>query len=297
MEILLISIASALLVAVVIGLLLAPNEGGRMVYLSGNSEVDGSLKKLVNMFGNDFLALLPNNAISSGVKNSAVEKVFKDSGNPWNLSIEEFFALRVTLTAFAIILDLIIFAIMAALDMTHFAMIVVIVLPVLGYIYPMTYYEGVAKNRSYRFKVELPEAIDYLIMALSGGGYSLQSGFEETYKYLSDGIIKTEFEHIINDLNSGMSMESALRGFSDRAPTDGIKAFSNALINANKLSVSMNDILRARANASRRDLEMEIERKVVALPTKVTMALSPTAAIAIIVVAIAPSINTLMEIL
>ena len=70
-----------------------------------------------------------------------------------------------------------------------------------------------------------------------------------------------------------------------------------ALNNANKLSVSVVEILRARAFASRKELETEIEKRVTGLPVKVMLVLSPASAASIIIIAISPSISAIMNML
>jgi pilus assembly protein TadC len=134
-------------------------------------------------------------------------------------------------------------------------------------------------------------------MILSGGGYSLPVAFEMSLDYLPTGVVKEEFTKIVSDLHTGQTMEMALNSFAERVPSEGIKSFVKALNNANKLSVSVVDILRARAFASRKDLETEIEKRVTGLPVKVMLILSPSSAAAIIIIAISPSISAIMNML
>mgnify|MGYP000712204694 CR=1 FL=1 len=56
-------------------------------------------------------------------------------------------------------------------------------------------------------------------------------------------------------------------------------------------------ILKARAFASRKELETEIEKRVTGLPVKVMLVLSPASAAAIIIIAISPSISAIMNML
>ena len=90
-------------------------------------------------------------------------------------------------------------------------------------------------------------------------------------------------------------MESALNNFASRVPSESIKAFSKALNNANRLSVSVVDILSSRSDTSRKELELEIEKRISTLDTKVMMVLSPTAMLSIMIVALAPSVQTLLN--
>ena len=90
-------------------------------------------------------------------------------------------------------------------------------------------------------------------------------------------------------------MEAALNDFEKRVPTEGIRAFVKALNNANKLSVSMIDILENRARASRAEREAEIEMRIQKLPTKVMAILMPASLISIMAVALAPAVALLAQ--
>lgn len=263
------------------------------VTLSQGNALDPSMAKLLRMFGGDISALLSPNFVKKQARSSNLRKVFKESGNPWKITYQEFILLRIILGIVGIIIAGIVVSLAISINMAIIGFVGAPVIPVLLYNYPVTVYKDVATTRNIQFKAQLPEAIDYLIMAISGGGYSLPAAFEEATKYIQKGIIRDEFITIVNDLKTGKTMEITLENFGERAPTEGVKAFTKALINANRQSVPMVEILRARAKASRKDLEMEIEKRVSTLPTRVTLILSPVSAVSIAMVALAPSVYTI----
>ncbi len=267
--------------------------------LSKNNTLDPMLAKIMNSVGGDVLGIVSENRVKKQ-KNNKLAKLFRESGNPWNLNYVEFNLLKFVLMIGGMIVDVLFsVVIFAILDFTAFSIFLVsvfsIVLIVGGYFYPVIYYNSVAQDRVASFKNGLPEAIDYLIMALSGGGYALPKAFEMAVRYLPPGVIREEFERIISDLKIGKTMESALNDFEKRVPTEGIRAFVKALNNANKLSVSMIDILENRARASRAEREAEIELKIQKLPTKVMGILMPASLVSIMAVALAPAIAVLAQ--
>ena len=290
--IILITLGMTAIISILFFLALFPLRSNKIL-LSQNNNLDPAMAKLLKMFGGDAVALFPQSTVSSQVKSTKIEKLFQESNNPWKITKQEFFILRVILFGIGCLISFVIFGALITNGNVFLGIILSPLAPLILYNYPVTYYKSEADSRNMKFKSQLPEAIDYLILSLSGGGYSLPIAFEQATEYLQEGIIKDEFIQIISDLRTGKTMEASLESFAERAPTEGIKAFTKALINANKLSVSMTDILRARADASRKELENEIEKRVVTLPTRVTMVLSPACAIAICLVAIAPSVHML----
>lgn len=267
--------------------------------LSKNNTLDPMLAKIMNSVGGDVLGIVSENRVKKQTNNK-LAKLFRESGNPWNLNYVEFNLLRFVLMIGGMIVDFLFsVVIFTILDFSAFSIFLVsafsIVLIVGGYFYPVIYYNSVAQDRVASFKTGLPEAIDYLIMALSGGGFALPKAFEMAVRYLPPGVIREEFERIISDLKIGKTMEAALNDFEKRVPTEGIRAFVKALNNANKLSVSMIDILENRAKASRAEREAEIELKIQKLPTKVMAILMPASLFSIMAVALAPAIAVLAQ--
>lgn len=265
--------------------------------LGTNTNLDPSVEKLMKMFGGDITSLVGTERLIQQAKKTKTEELFRKSGNPWKLQIIEFIVLQYVLGCLGVFVGLLFGALLSFIGLSQLGFLLIILLPILGFRYPSSTYHSIAKNKENQYKGQLPEAIDYLILALSGGGYSLPTAFEKVLDFMPNNLIRKEFEQIVNDLRSGVTMEQALLNFSDRAPTDGIKAFAKALNNANRLSVSMIDILKARSIESRRDLENEIDQRIATLDSRVTMVFSPVTAVSLGIVVIAPTIWTLSKIL
>jgi type II secretion system protein F domain protein len=265
--------------------------------LGTNTNLDPSVEKLMKMFGGDITSLVGTERLIQQAKKTKTEELFRKSGNPWKLQIIEFIVLQYVLGCLGVFVGLLFGALLSFIGLSQLGFLLIILLPILGFRYPSSTYHSIAKSKENQYKGQLPEAIDYLILALSGGGYSLPTAFEKVLDFMPNNLIRKEFEQIVNELRSGVTMEQALLNFSDRAPTDGIKAFAKALNNANRLSVSMIDILKARSIESRRDLENEIDQRIATLDSRVTMVFSPVTAVSLGIVVIAPTIWTLSKIL
>lgn len=271
--------------------------------LSDSSQLDPTLAKLVTLLGGDVSSFFPESVIKKN-ENEHLKRLIEASSNPWNITIHEFVIIRLVLATVGAISGLILGLLLiltgeslgVPIIMAGFLTPVLIMLGgLLGFKYPESTYETEQKRRDKEFKMNLPEAIDYLIMILSGGGYSLPVAFEMSLDYLPEGVVHEEFTRIVSDLHAGKTMETALNDFAERVPSEGIRAFSKALNNANKLSVSVVEILKARAEASRKELELEIEKRLSTLPVKVMLVLSPSSALSIMLVALAPSADAIMK--
>lgn len=259
-------------------------------YISSDNNLDPNMKKLVKTFGPDILSLTNEKTQKKMARDEKLDLLMRRAGNPWNLTVAEFYLLKATLASLGLILGLVAGLIIGYLTNFILGIVIAIIIPLAGWLYPTTTYEGIAKERDMAFKKGLPEAIDLLIMALSGGNFTLINGIREIIPHLPENPIKDEFVNIAQDVDAGMSVTQAMENFALRAPTDGIKAFVKALINANRLSVDMTTILQARARESRKELREEAEKRIAALPLKVMGVMSPSSAIAIMGIAIAPSV-------
>jgi type II secretion system F domain protein len=283
----------AVSIVVIIGLLfvlLFKTPETKDYYISSDNKLDPSMKKLVRTFGPDVLGLTSKNTQVKMAKDEKLDLLMRRAGNPWNLTVAEFYLLKATLAALGLMLGLIVGFIIGYITNAILGVVIAIILPLIGWLYPTSTYENIANQRDMEFKKSLPEAIDLLIMAMSGGNFTLINGIREIIPHLPDSPIREEFIMIAQDVDAGMSVTQALENFALRAPTDGIKAFVKALINANRLSVDMTMILQARARESRKELRDEAEKRIAALPLKVMGVMSPGSAIAIMAIAIAPSI-------
>lgn len=265
-------------------------------YISSNNNLDPNMKKLIKIFGPDILGLTSTKRQAKMTKDDKLDLLMRRAGNPWNLTVAEFYLLKATLASLGLIIGLIVGFIIGSLTNFILGIIIVVILPLIGWLYPTSTYENIANERDMAFKKALPEAIDLLIMAMSGGNFTLINGIREVIPHLPQTPIKDEFIMITQDVDAGMSVTQALENFALRAPTDGIKAFVKALINANKLSVDMTMILQARARESRKELRDEAEKRIAALPLKVMGVMSPGSAISITAIAIAPSIYFIVSI-
>lgn len=264
-------------------------------FVSEQAAIPTVLKGAMVTIGGDLLAVVPDNFSKKSIHSAKVDYLLRASGNPWNLTKVEFFVMRIVTSMFGLIFGILI-AINVSSTVTPIATYALPFVAVLvGYMYPESKYNSLAKEREIAFKVQLPEALDYLVITMSAGTHSLQNAFAKVTPYLREGVIKEEFEHIVRSVDSGMTMQGALNEFSRRVPSEGIAAFVRALNNATINNVPIESLLRNRAEASRKDLDAELDIKIERLPTKVLLWVGPAAFISLLIVVLAPSIIDIMS--
>lgn len=297
MTILLISIALGVLLVAFGYVLVTPNIKSETFVVNKDSTLDPNLQKALNFLGGDISSAIPTSLKQRKRRNQKLNLLFITSGNPWNVTLTEYFVIQVFLGISGFILGGIATAVLWKTLSPALLGLVLISLVVIGYNYPTIYYKSVSDDRIKAFKHELPGAIDYLRIALAGGSYGLPEAIKLTTRYLDEGVMKQEFTKITEALQSGKSLQVALEDFGKRAPNEGIQAFVNSLNNAAKISAPIIEILKNRSEASRKELNAEIDKKIASLDVKVLMVFGPMAYSSILIVVLAPTASTLMNLL
>jgi tight adherence protein C len=292
----LIAVLLTVAVALFLYLLIVPRTG--RVYTQGDySDNDNKLLKGASAFGNEVFATLPEGLIR--VKNRSgsarIEKLIQMAANPWNLKAADFVFFQI------------IFAILFAIGGTAAGLLlqygVDFFLPFwvfsigglgLGWIYPSNTYASIAKKRDLEFKRQLPEALDLMIISLSGGS-TFVNAMRESIPNMQPGVLRDEFKNIIKSVDAGASLNQALQNFADRAPNDSITTFIKAVQEATELNVPLIETLQSRAQASRREFFALIQQKTATLEPKMMAILAPTLIPALLICVLAPAAFSLMS--
>lgn len=295
--IILIIILAALIVTFLYALL-SSGFSTTNINISKNINVEPIIGKSLNMFGGDIYSLLPQSVKNKYRHNSKIERIFIAADNPWKVTPIEFLLLRFILGAIAGVTSIIAILVSQAFVPLFISIPVGIGLTFFAYYYPMYFYNSTAEDRLNAFKTDLPDAIDYLIIALASGSIPLSAAIGKILAYLpEDSTMYEEFKRIDEDIHSGRTMNDALNSFAERAPSPEITAFVNALNSANRLNTPIVSLLRERAKAARKDRDHEIDKKIARLPTKVMLAFGPASYMSILIVALAPALVQLMQVM
>lgn len=287
-----LSIGFALSVVAFVAVLFSKKTTSTHFYMGESKGIDPKIIKAVNMFGGDLLSLIPKSVQKRSMSSKVLNDVFKESGNPWNVTKMEFLALR---AAYGFIYAIIgvLFALIIQPGMLSFVMI--LGLSFLGWNKPMSYYKSVAKKREKDFKKHFPELLDYLTMIMSDGNYTFANAIETVVPYLPESAVKEEFTKVTDSINAGINTETALNELAERLPSPSLEAFVRAVNNANQLNTPMNDLMRTRAEKSREDLMNEIEMIIQTLPTKTMLTIGPATIGSMLAIFLVPVVIALLD--
>lgn len=277
-------------------ILLVPRNG--KIYTQGDySEHDNKMLKGASVLGNEVFSMLPAGLVKvktrAGTKR--IDKLLQMSANPWNLKSADF-------VFFQIIFSLL-FAVggtAAGLGLQYgigFFLpwwVFSVVGALLGWIHPSSTYKSAAKKRDLEFKRQLPEALDLMIISLTGSS-TFVNAMRESIPNMQPGVLRDEFRNIIKSVDAGAPLNTALQAFADRAPNDSITTFIKAVQEATELNVPIIDTLESRAEASRREFFALIQDKTATLSSKMMGILTPTLIPALLICTLAPAAFTLME--
>lgn len=288
-----VSIGFAIAIVALLFVIFSPKTNSTHFYLSNTKHLDPKMVKVVNMIGGDLLSILPKEIQKNSIASKEVEEAFRASGNPWEVTKLEFFALRVSYGfIYGILGILFVFITRPSLFMMG---LIIFGLGYVGWKKPLNTYRKIAEVKAKDFKKHFPEMLDYLTMIISSGSHTFTNSIEVVLPYLPKSAVKEEFQKVVDSINSGMSTEDALKELSNRLPSPALEAFINAVNNANALNTPMEGLLETRARKSREDLRNDLELIIQGLPMKTMLTVAPAAIISMLVIFMVPVINALMS--
>lgn len=243
--------------------------------------------------GQELYASLPASKSKVRRENPRLAALLVRSGNPWNLTVQEFFFFQFVSAFLGFILGWIVWFGLSFVFSIPLWMALV-ALTGLGFMFPRFKYNDQAKKRDLDFKKQLPEALDLIIISLSGGNTFTQS-VRESLPNMKEGVLKDEFRDLVGSIDTGRTLNEALRHFGERAPNESIRTFVQAVREANELNVPLVEVLQSRAEASRQEFFAIIHNKTAQLSSKMMGILTPTLIPALMIIVLTPAAATLVE--
>lgn len=267
--------------------------------ISNNSAEESSnpLLKAINVIGNDLYKSLPAGFLKEqrGVKKKypREESLITRSGNPWNLTAQEFVTMRYVAGFLGFLASWVVFfAVNTAIAIPWW--VIVPLTTIFAALIPQIKYTEQAKNRDLEFKRQLPEALDLLIISLSSGR-TFSHALREVIPNMQDSVLKEEFRNIVKNLDSGYTLKESLDDFATRAPNEGIETFVRSVQSATEVNAPLVETLESRAEASRQEFFDIIHQKTAQLESKIFLILTPLIMPAVMLIAIAPSISSMLQ--
>jgi len=153
----------------------------------------------------------------------------------------------------------------------------------LAFVLPGFYLNLKIKQRYKQALKELPDFLDLLTVCLEAG-----LGFDGALnKVISkrSGILSTEFHICIEEMRLGKTRKEGLTGIRERLGFDEMKSLINSILQAEKLGISIVQILRIKSREEREKRKQRAEEEAMKAPIKILFPL---------VIFIFPSIFTVL---
>jgi tight adherence protein C len=132
-------------------------------------------------------------------------------------------------------------------------------------------HETIVKRKVY-ISNELPYCMDLLTLSVEAG-MSFQGAIAKVVEKGARGPIREEFEKMLQDLRLGLVRSEALTALSKRTDLYEIRAFTSALVLADKLGTPIGKALRIQADLRRTERFHKAEKNAQEAPVKMLMPL------------------------
>lgn len=195
----------------------------------------------------------------------AMRRMLVMAGNPGNLSVPEFMAVRVVA---GIVLGPSAAGLMALAGKPLKQVLMALAFgSALGYYYPGVYVKRKVKDRQKAILRALPDSIDLLTISVEAG-----LGFDLALKRVTDkweNELSEELSKVLTDMRLGRARKEALKDMVDRTQVDDLTQFVSAVIQAEQLGVGMVQVLRIQSEQLRQRRKQRAEEKAHKAPVKI----------------------------
>lgn len=224
-----------------------------------------TFERLVRPAVRNVLPQTPMSALIAARKSTKIKELLIRSGNPWNVTPEEFLGMRIV----SGVTGLFIFLFLAIIEFLP------TMLPIagwaalglaLGYYFPKVRIDRHVGARRKGTQRGLPEALDLLVIILNAG-MQFQPALAEVVSRLPEGVMRDELARVLSDLKANKTIETALTDLARRAPGDEVEAFCKAIVQGQRLGADMSETLKAQAASARQAYEAALDERIGKLPT------------------------------
>ena len=168
----------------------------------------------------------------------------------------------------------------------------------IGWLGANAYLSSKISSRRKKIEATLPGAIE-LLSVMINAGLPIERGFKEIGENSSGiGVVAEEFARVDREINSaGSDYCDALMAMAERCDSDDMRAFASSLVQARKQGSSIVSILESQAVVVRKTYFDAIKEKINKTEAKISIPLGFCFLPAIIVMSMAPTVASMMEML
>ena len=135
-----------------------------------------------------------------------------------------------------------------------------------GYLIPDVALGMRTRSRRESMQAQLPQGLDLLAVSVEAG-LSFDSAVAKLTEQM-EGPLVDEFELMLVEIRMGESRENALKTLADRSGVPEVASFARAMIQADRLGVSVGRLLRSQATETRLKREAAAEERAMKAPIK-----------------------------
>lgn len=194
-------------------------------------------------------------------------KRLQETGAGYILTAEQYYAVRVMSTVITAGLTL-----FCMLSLDKFSLPVLLVLTLLGNLYPEIWLRDMRLRREKEILKALPVYLDFITMAVEAG-LNLTGAIKQAMDKGPPGALRNEFYMVTRDLRAGVPRADALRRMEQRLNMKEITSFVGTVIQAEKMGASVGAALRIQSEQRRIERFQRAEKLAMEAPVKLILPL------------------------
>jgi tight adherence protein C len=121
--------------------------------------------------------------------------------------------------------------------------------------------------RKRELQKSLPFVLDLITLCVEAG-LNLQGAFNQAVEKGPQGILREEIQRVLRDVRNGKARAEALRGMSERLQEASVTNFITAMVQAERVGMSLGPALRAQADQRRSERFLRAEKLAMEAPVK-----------------------------
>jgi tight adherence protein C len=207
---------------------------------------------------------------SAGNYLKKLDELLTSAGEPWDLKGVELFGMQLVSL---LVLPLFFEVVLRQLSWFSFLFegpkqfLVLIGLMVLGFMFPVLNIRERARKRQRTIALQLPDTLDLLTISVEAG-LDFMSAMRRVVEKHRPGPLKDELDRFFRRTELGLPRRDALRSMARRVQLPDLNAVVSALIQGDRLGVSIGPILRAQSDMLRTRRGQRAEKAAQEAPVK-----------------------------
>ncbi|MTI83673.1 MAG: type II secretion system F family protein [Firmicutes bacterium] len=224
-------------------------------------------------------------------REASLAQKMTEAGNPGNLAPRELLVIKYLLAAGGGTL-LWLLADLANTSTAQGILLAAAGIP-LGWIMPDIWLKSRAQRRKDEVEKNLPDVLDLLTVSVEAG-----LGFDGALMKVVEkfkGVLADEFLQVLQEAKMGKPRQEALRDMADRVAVDDLSNFVGSIILADKLGISMGNVLRLQSEQMRQKRRQRAEEKAMKAPVKMLLPMVMFIFPAIFIVLLGPAVINIIK--